>query len=358
MNSKRFKRLEDLMKNNALNQVVVTSTQDIYYFTGKEIYPGERMLALYMDTDGRRVMIINELNATFGEIPGIQMVLYNDAEDPISKLKSIVKPEGVLGIDKNWPSHFLIELMDCCKNLKFVNSSLLVDRLRMIKDEEEKELMRNASRVVDKVMQDFIKFLSSNVTERQAADELKEIFAKYGTYEYSFDPIVAYGANGADPHHDISDDKLKPGDSIIIDIGGRTDGYCSDITRTVFYGTPAEEASKIYNIVLRANTEAIKKIKPGVKFSELDLTARKVIEDEGYGKYFTHRTGHCIGIEDHEFPSVSSNNDMPVEVGMTFSIEPGIYIPGKYGVRIEDLVLVTEDGCEVLNSSPKELKII
>lgn len=358
MEKNRIQRLVDKMVENNVKQIIITSTPDIFYVLGKWIDSGERMMALYLNTAGDKKFILNSVCSNPSDIKGVDVIPYNDSIEPISLLSNIVNENEVLGVDKNWPCHFLIELMESKKNMKFVNSSSMVDSVRMIKDDAEKELMRNASRVVDKAVVDLIHTLKEGLTENQAAEELRNIFAKYGTYEYSFDPIVAYGGNGADPHHTTSDTPLKKGDSVVIDIGGRTDFYCSDTTRTVFYGEPCEEAKRIYNIVLKANQEAIKFVKPGVKFSDVDKTARKIIEDAGYGEFFTHRTGHCIGIEDHEFPSVSENNEMLVEEGMTFSIEPGIYIPGKYGVRIEDLLLVTKDGHEILNSSPKELTIL
>lgn len=360
MEFSRCERIINKMKQNELDQLIITSTPDIFYILGEWINSGERLMAFYINTDGTKKFIVNDISAGIGEIEGVELVTYNDNDSPINILSEIVNKNKKLGIDKNWPSHFLIELMDIHKDMKFINSSVLVDSVRMIKDDKEKDLMRNASKVVDKVIMDLISYIENNkgVTEKGAAEKLRSIFAKYGTYAYSFDPIIAYGANAADPHAEISDAVLKDGDCIVIDIGGNTDYYCSDTTRTVFFGEPCAEARKIYEVCLKANMTAINMIKPGVKFSDLDKAARKVIEDAGYGEYFTHRTGHCIGIEDHEYPSVSSVNDMEVQAGMTFSIEPGIYIPGKYGVRIEDIILVTEDGREVLNSSPKDLYII
>ena len=165
---------------------------------------------------------------------------------------------------------------------------------------------------------------------------------------------MSFGANAGDPHHEPDDTVLKRGDVVLFDIGGRRCNYCSDMTRTFFWGEPDEETAHIYDIVRRANEAAEALIAPGVRMCDLDRVARDVIEDAGYGKYFTHRLGHSIGLQDHEPGDVSLVNEQVVEPGMTFSIEPGIYLPGRTGVRIEDLALVTENGVEILNAYPHD----
>ena len=164
--------------------------------------------------------------------------------------------------------------------------------------------------------------------------------------------------NAADPHHENDDTPLRKGDCVLIDMGCVYKGYCSDMTRTFFYEGILEEEIKVYEIVKKANEAAEAMIKPGVKLSDIDKCARKVISDEGYGKYFTHRLGHFIGRDVHEYGDVSSVNEMEVEEGMIFSIEPGIYLEGNFGVRVEDLVMVTKDRCQVLNSFTKDIYII
>jgi Xaa-Pro dipeptidase len=249
--------------------------------------------------------------------------------------------------------------MEKLPELKVLNSSVAVDEARMIKTPEEIDLMRQASAVNDKAMGEIIEFIKEKkYSELEIGQQLGEIYKKYNTNKFSFDPLICYGPNAAEPHHG-SDDTM-PGDnqSIIVDIGGITDNYASDMTRSFFYGEPTEEYTKIYELVRQANQAGIDIVKPGVKFSDIDKAARNVIAEAGYGDYFTHRTGHNIGINCHEYPDVSGTNDMIVQEGMVFSIEPGIYLSGKYGVRIEDLVLVTKDGCEVLNKYPKTLRCL
>ncbi|WP_392485979.1 M24 family metallopeptidase [Haloimpatiens sp. FM7315] len=357
MNNKRVENIIKNMNNKGIKQLIITSPSSIYYILGVWIEPGERLMALYINSNGTIKFFANELFALDSNL-GVDLVLHKDGDDSIEPIASICEDNTVFGVDKTWPSHFLITLMEKKPNLKFVNASPVIDEVRMIKDENEIGLLKEASIVNDKVMKDLINSLSKEKSEKTVADNMMSLYKKYGTEEFSFPPIVAYGANAASPHHDCDSTFLKKGDCIILDIGGKTKGYCSDMTRTVFYGEPSLESRKVYNTVLESNLAGIKAIKPGVKLCDIDKASRDVIDNAGYGKYYTHRTGHNIGIEDHEYPSVGSTDEEIAKPGMVFSIEPGIYIPGKVGVRIEDLVLVTETGCKVLNAYPKELKII
>ena len=228
----------------------------------------------------------------------------------------------------------------------------------MVKDENEQVLMIEASRINDQAIHEVIHQVSLGLSELEVAGKLSGIYSKFGGDGNSFDAIIAYGANGANPHHENDDSHLKPGDSIIIDMGCKYNGYCSDMTRTVFYQEVSEEAKEVYGLVRLANETAEAMIKPGVRLCDIDKAARDIITDAGYGKEFNHRFGHFIGKDVHEFGDVSVNFDLEVKEGMIFSIEPGIYLPGKFGVRIEDLVMVTKDGCKVLNSYPKDLFVI
>lgn len=358
MNTKKWERVLGNMKTHNVDEMIITSPSYIFYLIGISVEPGERFLAIHVNEKGDKKLFINELSKS--SCVGLEMDIqfYNDNENPIEILGKSIKNNKIVGIDKNWPSHFLIELINERPDMKFVNSSLIIDEVRMIKDEGELNLLRAASLIADKVVTDLIKVIPEKLSEKEMEGKVKELFKKYGTDKMSFDPIVAYGANAADPHHVGNEDHARNGDCILIDLGGLTNSYCSDTSRTVFFGEPSEEAKKVYEIVLEANKAAIEIIKPGVKFSDIDKTARGIIEKAGYGEFFTHRTGHNIGIEDHEYPSVSSINDMEVQKGMVFSVEPGIYIEGKFGVRIEDLVIVTEAGHEILNHTPKDYMVV
>lgn len=358
MKLNRVNNVLKVMEEQGLNQMIISSPPAIFYLTGKWFSPGERMIALYLNTKGNHKLVVNKLFPIYEDL-GVDLVWYTDIEDPIKILCTIVDKESTLGVDKNWPAHFLIKLMDNKGAKAFVNSSPIIDRLRMIKDEEEIALMKKSSQINDKVMLELWNRLEEGKTEKYYANLLVDLYENQGVNEFSFSPIIAVSPNGADPHHHSSNDIIKKGHSIVIDIGGVYNSYCSDMTRTVFLGeAPSERHAKIYNIVKEANLNAIGKVKEGMKFSDIDKAARDYIEDAGYGEYFTHRTGHSIGIEDHDFGDVSSSNHEEIKAGMIFSIEPGIYLKDDFGVRIEDLVLVTKDGCEVLNSVTKDITII
>ncbi|MDP4089302.1 MAG: Xaa-Pro peptidase family protein [Bacillota bacterium] len=356
MKTERLNNVIRKMSEHGLEQMIISSPASIFYLIGRWIESGERMLVLYINADGKCRLIINELFPLEDE-PGIDKIVYNDREDPVEILSEIIEDKKV-GIDKNWPSHFLIRLMEKKRGLSFQNGSPIIDEARMIKDAEEIQLMREASRVNDKVMEEIIPLIGQGYTEARVCKLLGDIYEKYGTASFSFHPLIAYGANAAEPHHESDNTALKNSDSVIIDIGGITKRYCSDMTRTVFFHQASEEAKEVYNIVLEANRRGIEAVKPGARCCDIDMSARKFIEDAGYGQYFIHRTGHNIGIDVHEFPDISSVNTMEVKPGMIFSVEPGIYLPGRLGVRIEDLVVVTESGYEVLNHYTKELQII
>ena len=265
---------------------------------------------------------------------------------------------GLIGIDKVWPSQFTIRLMMCRGDIRPVLGSDPVDETRMCKDAEEIGLMRKASRMNDQAILATMHGLREGMTELELADLYGENALKAGGSGDSFGPITCFGANCAEPHHGNDGTRLKKGDSVILDVGLAYESYCSDMTRTVFFGGVTEEQKKVYDIVRRANEAGRAAVRPGVPMCEFDRAARSVIEEAGYGKYFVHRTGHGIGLEVHEPPDNSSVSKVIAKPGMCFSVEPGIYLPGSFGVRVEDLVCVTETGCETLNELDRELTVI
>jgi len=358
MNSIRLQKIRKNMQSRGIAQLIITCPDSIFYLVGEWIHPGERMLALYVNQNDQPKLLLNELFPIEKDL-GVAIISYNDTENPIDYLSKLVDTSSPMGIDKEWPSRFLITLMEQNPTLKVLNSSIAVDEARMIKTEDEIQLMREASSINDRAMGELIEFIKeAKHSEVQVGQLLGDIYKKYDTHAFSFDPLICYGANAAEPHHGSDGTMLGQDQSIIVDIGGITNDYASDMTRSFFFGEPNEEYQKIYDLVKAANLAGIAAVKPGAKFSDIDKAARAVIEAGGYGPYFTHRTGHNIGINVHEFPDVSSVNDMEVQEGMVFSVEPGIYLSGKYGVRIEDLVVVTKEGCEVLNKYPKELRVL
>ena len=262
--------------------------------------------------------------------------------------------EGHVAVDKSFPARFLLRLQEIKPQLKLTLGTV-IDEVKAVKTPQEQQKMIRASLVNDAVMAEVAGMIAVGKSEKQLQSEIDALFAKVSQGN-SFDTIVAYGDHAADPHGVPGDRVRKRGENVVGDMGCIVDGYCSDMTRTFFVGENTEK--EIYDTVLRANLAGIAAVRPGIPFKEIDLAARKVIEDAGYGPYFIHRLGHGIGMEVHEPFDVSATNEVIVEEGMCFSIEPGIYIPGRVGIRIEDLVCVTKDGCRVLNAYPKDAEVL
>ena len=345
------------MKKAGLTQIIVTDPDAVFYLTGEMQHCGERFYALLLKDDGKYTLFLNKLftNTVIADEFVVRFTDNVKGAELVAKYTDSSKP---LGLDKKMCAEFVLQLQKIGAGSEYVNGSVIIDTLRAVKDENEKQLMINASKLNDAGMLELKKYIREGVTEKELADKLLEIYLAEGAEGHSFPPIVSFGAHAADPHHEPDDTKLTKNQCVLFDIGCMKDGYCADMTRTYYFGEPNEEEKKIYELVKRANLTAEAMIKPGVRFCDIDAAARNVIEEAGYGEYFTHRLGHSIGREVHEYGDVSGVNENRVVPGMTFSCEPGIYLPGKYGVRIEDLCMVTEDGVKILNSVSKEMEII
>lgn len=340
--------------NRVLNQihhsVLISDPSMIQYLCGTHFHVGERFLGLLIQNQ-QATLFINQLFPY--ENKDLKIIRTRDEEDPIVKVAQLIDTKD-LKVDHNLPSGFLLRLMDLKPECTFELDTQL-DQLRSIKNEDEISLMRDASRLNDMVMTQVPRLLKVGVLESEVKNKIIELFKEVSD-GCSFDPIVAFGDHASDPHAFAQDRPLEENEAIVIDMGCVYKGYCSDMTRTYFLrNNPMKE---IYDLVLKANLAAISKVKPGVLLSEIDDAARSVITDGGYGSYFIHRTGHGIGTSVHEPYPVSSDSQVICQEGMIFSIEPGIYIEGQGGIRIEDLVLVTSTGVEVLNHSPKDQEVI
>ena len=355
MDTLRVRRVTAQMKALGLTQTLVTATTSLFYLTGHWVEPHERMVALYLDDSGRAVLFGNEI---FGlaSAPDLPLVTHKDGQDPVADLAKVVRP-GKLGVDKFWYSKFLIALMEHRPDVTPVQGSAPVDETRRVKDEAERAAMRHSSAMNDQVVHAAISAIHEGVRENELAALVNREFLARGA-DCEGTQLVCFGPNGADPHHNGDATVLKPGDSVIFDIFTHIHRYWCDMTRTVFYKTVSDRQRQVYELVRRANETAEAMVRPGVRLSDLDGAARDVIAAGGFGEFFTHRLGHGCGIDCHEPPDVSGASDAVAEPGMVFSVEPGIYLPGEFGVRIEDLVMVTEDGGQVLNQYPKDLKVV
>ncbi len=355
MNEAKLTKVLENMKQAGFDALLVSSPMDIYYLTGIKLAPGERLAALLIDESGSVKLVANKLFA-LKQAQGIELVEYSDTDDCVEALSSCIR-RGRLGIDKEFRSRFLLPLIEKRTDIKMALGSRPVELARMVKTKDELVLMREASHLNDLAIAEAIKALKDGVSESDIADAYRKSACELGEGE-SFESLICFGANAAEPHHDTDRTLLKRGDAVIIDVGLKFCGYCSDMTRTVFFGETSREQKAVYELVRRANEAGRNAVRPGVRLSDVDAAARRVISEAGYGEYFIHRTGHSIGLEVHEFPDVSSVSDVACEPGMVFSVEPGIYLPGRFGVRVEDLVEVTEDGARTLNEFPRELTVI
>ncbi|OUN22277.1 Xaa-Pro dipeptidase [Flavonifractor sp. An82] len=241
---------------------------------------------------------------------------------------------------------------------ELVPAQSLVNDLRAAKDEEEIALMKKAQEITDQAFDAILKFIQPGMTEQEIAARLQYEMLLRGADKMSFDPIVVSGPNGSLPHGIPSEKKVQKGEFLTMDFGCKYGGYCSDMTRTIALGEPTEEMRKVYDTVLKAQLAGIAKAKAGVPGKEIHTAAAQVIEEAGYGAYFGHGFGHSVGIEIHECPNANGRDETPMPVGAAVSAEPGIYLPGKFGVRIEDVLIYTEEGNVNLTKSPKELIIL
>lgn len=357
MKQNRIDRIMTELEKAGVSQMLIVDPLSIYYLTGVYNEPFERFFGLLLRRDGHHFFFLNNLFSIPQEV-GAEKVWYSDTDPVMDIVASYVDHTSPLGVDKDLKARFLLPLMEKQAATAFVNTSLAIDTVRGIKDEEEQEKMRAASHINDLAIAELKKLVHPGVTEKEIAEQLLGIYLSLGADGFSFEPLIAFGANAADPHHGPDDTVLKEGDVILFDVGCIKDGYCSDMTRSFYYKSVTDTHREVYETVKAANEAAIAKIRPGVPLKELDLTARNLITDKGYGPQFNHRLGHFIGLSEHEFGDVSAVNETPAVPGMIFSIEPGIYLTGDTGVRIEDLVLVMEEGCEVLNHYSKELEIL
>lgn len=350
----RIKQIQQRIKEDG---ILISDRYAIAYGIDEMIYPGERFLGLWIPKQGKPILFLNALFEV-RQSDQFDVIEYHDTDLIVDVVRPIMHC-SCIGVDKTFQAKFLLPLMKAYPDVKFSLGSYAVDDTRAIKQKDEQEKMRKASRINDLAMGRFVQLIHDGVSEKQVADQLLDIYLELGASGYSFEPIVAFGKNAADPHHMPDDTVIQEGDAVLFDVGCIVDGYCSDMTRTFFYKTyPNEKQQQVYHLVQRANEEAEKAVKPGVLLKDIDHVARKIITDDGYGPFFTHRLGHFIGIETHEFGDVSASNENLTAVGNTFSIEPGIYDPDTLGCRIEDLVLVTETGVEVLNQFPKHIQVI
>ena len=361
MEMKRIRKVQGVMKGEGYSCLVLGPSSNMYYFTGLKTSPDERLQVVMIPAEGEPAAILPEMYKAKAEeqIGGsFPLLTWADQQDPAELVKKTAQKldSGPVAVDDTlWASH-LLQIMPTFPGAAFHPASRVVDNLRMFKDEDEIALMGQAQAAADRVLERVGKEIRPGMREMDLAFFIETAFREEGCDDISFKPIIASGPNSASPHHQTGDREFQPGDMIVVDCGGRFKGYCSDVTRTFCLGKADEEIKAIYRAVWEANERAFQRIAEGCSGEEADRAARQVITEAGYGHYFIHRTGHGIGLDVHEAPYLVEGNGEPLLPGMVFSVEPGIYLPGKFGVRIEDIAAVTGEGPIWLSHFPKELK--
>jgi Xaa-Pro aminopeptidase len=356
----RLKRAQESTAATGVDVLFITPGPGFRYLTGYDARVSERLTCLVLPRDGEPALVLPRLEvpaaeaAGLGEL-GIRIVPWDETEEPVFVAAGLTRRRAIAALDDQMWAEKALKFRDAMADTEFVTAGPILTDLRIVKSPDELDCLRAAGAAIDRVHARVPEWLAPGRTEAEVGRDIADAIIAEGHVRVDF-VIVASGPNGASPHHDTSDRVIQPGDPVVVDIGGATaDGYCSDETRTYVIGEPTDDFVKAYDALQRAQQAAVDHVRPGVMAEEVDAVARGILTDAGLGEYFVHRTGHGIGLETHEEPYIVSGNWRPLEPGMAFSVEPGFYLPGRYGARIEDIVLVTETGVEPVNRRPHDI---
>jgi D-alanyl-D-alanine dipeptidase len=351
----------DAADEAGLTGLLVTPGPDLAYLVGYRAPITERLTLLVVEKGRKPTMLVPLLERPDAEAaPGataLRLVAWSDGTDPYEAAATLLAATGRYGIsDSAWAMH-LLGLQQPLPGTRYTALTEALPMLRAVKDADELARLAAAGAAADAVFEEILRTPFAGRTEIEVGADLADLLRKYGHEQVDF-TMVGSGPNGANPHHEVSDRVIDSGDTIVLDFGGLRYGYGSDTTRTVQVGVPPAEVVEVYEVVRRAQQAAFEAVRPGVECQEIDRIARTVITEAGYGEHFIHRTGHGIGLTTHEPPYLVRGERRRLVPGICFSIEPGIYLPGRFGVRIEDIVTVTLDGGRRLNNSTHELQTV
>ena len=352
------------IRRQGASLLVVGLSSSMKYLTGFSDDPGERLLVLLVPAEGDALFIVPELyeaqiRSASGGRAGI--VAWSDGQGPAEALQealSRLAPRGLILVDDALWSSFLLAIQDALPNCRCVPAGRALAELRMRKDSLEVELLEKAGACADAAFARVLEARFEGSTELELAARLEEAMAGAGAEEPGFKTLVASGPNSALPHYRAGHRRVGRGDVVILDFGCRVGGYCSDISRTVVCGEPTDEVRRAHAAVKEAQRLAVDAVRPGQRAGDVDRAARGYLEGEGIGRQFVHRTGHGIGLDVHEHPYIAEGNSIQLQEGMTFSIEPGVYFPDRFGIRIEDVVVVTESGARPMTTATHELLVV
>jgi len=347
-----------------LDALLISPGADLRYLTGYHAHVSERLVCLAVPAVGEPFLVVPELEQPGAEASplgglGIDIVGWGETDDPYAVVAARL-PAGLerVAVDNHMWAEKVLAFRAALPGAGQSLAGRVLLELRMRKTPAEIEALRRAGAAIDRVHRRIGEWVRAGRTEREAARDIADAILQAGHTTADF-VIVASGPNGASPHHEVSDRVIRAGDPVVVDIGGTTpDGYCSDSTRTYAVGEPPAAFRELYEVLQRAQHAQIQAIRPGITAEQLDAVGRDMIAAAGYGEHFIHRTGHGIGLETHEEPYIVSGSTRPLEPGMAFSVEPGIYLPGRFGARIEDIAVCTADGGERLNLTARDLVVL
>ena len=360
--AERLERARQAMRAQGVDVALLSLGLDMPYLTGYNAMPLERLTMLVLPANGDAVMVIPRLEAPRVQpMPNVfSLHPWNETDDPVAITAELVRSAApssrVVAVGDQMWARFLVDLMPLLPNTQYRRSVDVIGSLRMRKDSAEIEALRAAGSAVDKIAGDLQAGRIALVgrTEAQVSADLSARIIAQGHDVVNF-AIVAAGENAASPHHHPGSRVIQPNEIVLCDFGGTMNGYCSDITRCVYTGEPSSEVAEAYAVLFEAEAAAVRAATVGTPCEEVDAVARRVITAAGFGEYFIHRTGHGIGLDAHEDPYIVSGNSLALEAGHAFSIEPGIYMPGKWGMRLEDIVVATVDGPDSMNHADHHL---
>ena len=351
------------MAEAQVDLVALAPTDNLRYVVGFAPRYDERACMLLV-TAGSAGVLMPSLNAeqAAAEAPELELVIWSDDAGPVEAVRSALDRVGAdsvrrAAVDGEMRADHLLLLQDAVSDASFVDASIAVRPLREVKSDHELLLLQAASEGGDAAMQAAFAACAPGVTELEVGEAAAAAFRAAGAEEVEF-TIVGGGPNGAYPHHHTGDRPLEKGDAVVIDIGSRRGGYMSDLTRMAFIGEPTERYLEVHRAVEAAVQAGLAAARPGATCHDVDAAARGAIEDAGFGEYFVHRTGHGLGISTHEPPWIMRGENVELKAGMVHSIEPGIYLPGEFGVRLEEIVHVTERGCERFSRLSRDLHVV
>jgi Xaa-Pro aminopeptidase len=361
----RLNRARALLAHGGIDALLVGPSPDLQYLAGYAPPPLERMTLLLVTAEGDTSLVVPALEAPLAEEQlgglGIKLLVWQETEDPAALVAQTLAAAGaargrLAAGDRLW-SQFLLRLQAVLPVATWVSASTVLRPLRLVKDAAEVDALAAVGAAIDRVVERLGEWVRPGRREREVAADIEVAIRESGHRSVNF-VIVGSGPNSASPHHEPNDRRIQPGDAIVVDIGGTMGGYCSDTTRTLVVGEPPAGFVELYEVLRRAQAAGCDAVRPGVRCAAVDAACREVIDAAGYGEYFIHRTGHGIGLEEHEEPYIVAGNDEPLAPGMAFSVEPGIYLPNRYGARIEDIVVCTADGGRRLNTTSRDLVIL